>query len=169
MNTNRRNSPRFSLKIPVRLQRLDLLDAMERTVVSSNVSEGGIHFSSTLPLEVGTPLRLFLNMPIQISGKPFSRRCYEGRVIHVNQNGQLSNEHGNEHGIGVAFHCDNVLPTRFEPLGNLSQRAADRMVGYARQGLAFTRNDKILFWGFESVFTPLKQPPSRRQNQRKHL
>ena len=115
MNTNRRNTPRFSIRIPIKVQRLDLLDPIEHTIVSSNVSAGGVYFSSEVPLTVGTPVRLFLDMPEHISGKPSAKRCYEGRVIHVQLNGESSNDCG----VGISFYY--VLATlRLEPIGRLS-------------------------------------------------
>jgi len=105
MNTNCRNTRRFNLTIPVKLQRLDLLDPTEHTMVSSNVSEGGIFVRGEVPLEVGTPVRVFLNMPRQISGKPSAMRCYEGRVAHAHETGHRRNQCG----IGVAFRFYEVL------------------------------------------------------------
>jgi hypothetical protein len=121
MNIKRRNTLRFNLRIPVRLQRLDLLDSMEHTIVSSNISEGGVYFETEVPLKVGTPVRIFLNMPMWVSGRTSARRCYEGIVMHTDRN----REPGKVRGIGVAFHFYSVMAVpRFDPIGRHSTRAA---------------------------------------------
>jgi hypothetical protein len=121
MNTNRRNTQRFNLQIPARFQRLDLLDPAEHTVVSSNISGSGVYFKSEVPLTLGTPMRIFLSMPEQISGEPSGRHCYEGKVVRIDQNSQS----GKRRGVAVSFRLHDAADTgRFELIECVPLRAA---------------------------------------------
>jgi PilZ domain len=101
----RRATPRFDLKVPVRIRSLDQLGTAEHAVTSSNLSMGGIYFPSAFQLKVGNSIRLYLIMPEQIFGKPIVRWCCEGRVIHVLPSGRL----GSILGVGVSFQMYAVL------------------------------------------------------------
>jgi hypothetical protein len=105
MYTTDRTTPRFSLNIPVRVRRLDESGSIEYTVESSNLSEGGMYFSSDVPLELDTPVRAYLVMPEQIFGKPIVRWCCDGRVVHVDP----SDPPRSKLGVGIAFHTYAVL------------------------------------------------------------
>jgi hypothetical protein len=123
MFANHRSTPRFNLKIPVRIRRLDEMGSTEYTVVSSNVSAGGVYFASELQLKVGTPVRVFFRIPEQLFGKPAARWCCEGRVIHTHSNGNP----GNELGTGISFQMYTLLtPARLEATGErLPMRASE--------------------------------------------
>jgi hypothetical protein len=114
MYSSSRTTPRFNLKIPIRIRRLDEMGSAEYTVVSSNVSAGGVYFASDLQLKLGTPVRVYFRIPEQIAGKPAPRWCCEGRVIHVHPSGRL----GKELGIGICFRMYSLLtPSRLEATG----------------------------------------------------
>jgi PilZ domain len=100
MYTSDRTTPRFNLNIPVRVRRLDESGSREYTVETSNLSEGGMYFSSEVQLELDTPVRAYLVMPEQIFGKPIVRWCCNGRVVHLDPSGAP----GNKLGVGIAFH-----------------------------------------------------------------
>jgi hypothetical protein len=83
MFANRRTTPRFNLNIPIRIRRIDQLGSIERTVLSSNVSAGGVYFASELQLEPGIPVRMYFTVPTPIFGMPAARWCCEGRVVYT--------------------------------------------------------------------------------------
>jgi hypothetical protein len=114
MYSSSRATPRFNLKIPIRIRRLDEVGSAEHTVMSSNVSAGGVYFASDLQLKLGTPVRVYFRIPEQIAGKPVPRWCCEGRVTHVHSSGRL----GKELGIGICFQLYSLLtPSRLEATG----------------------------------------------------
>jgi PilZ domain len=105
MYASDRATPRFNLNVPVRLRRLDEVGSIEHTVETSNLSEGGMYFSSDIQLEMDTPVRAYLEMPEQIFGKPTVRWCCDGRVVHLDPSGPP----GTKLGVGIAFHTYAVL------------------------------------------------------------
>jgi hypothetical protein len=100
-----RTTPRFDLNIPVRVRRLDESGSVEYSVETSNLSEGGMYFSSDVQLEMDTPVRAYLVMPEQIFGKPLVRWCCDGRVVRLDP----SDPPGSKLGVGIAFHTYAVL------------------------------------------------------------
>jgi hypothetical protein len=117
-----RAMPRFSFNVPARVRRLDQIGSTEYCVITSNLSVGGMCFSSEVELPVHTPVRAFLMMPGQIFGEPLLRWRCDGRVVHVT----LSGPPGNRLGIGVTFHTYSVLNgARPEPM---DQRGSLRLV-----------------------------------------
>jgi PilZ domain len=123
MFSSSRTTPRFNLKIPIRIRRLDEMGSPEHTVVSSNVSAGGVYFASDLQLKLGTPVRVYFRIPEQIAGKHVPRWCCEGRVIHVHSSGRS----GKELGIGISFQVYSLLTdARLEATGErLPMRASN--------------------------------------------
>ena len=105
MYTSDRSTPRFNLNVPVRLRRLDESGSIEYTVETSNLSEGGMYFSSDIQLELDTPVRAYLEMPEQVFGKPVVRWYCDGRVVHLDP----SDPPGSSLGVGIAFHTYAVL------------------------------------------------------------
>jgi hypothetical protein len=105
MFTHDRTTPRFDLSIPVRVRRLDESGSTEYTVETSNLSEGGMYFSSDIQLEMDTPVRAYLVMPEQIFGVPLVRWCCDGRVVRLDP----SDPPGSRLGVGIAFHTYAVL------------------------------------------------------------
>ena len=105
MYARERSEPRFNLAVPVRLRRLDEIGSTEYGVASSNLSVGGMYFSSNVQLEVNTPVRASLVLPEQIFGKPILRWQCDGRVARVS----LSGPPGNRLGVGIWFHTYAVL------------------------------------------------------------
>jgi hypothetical protein len=105
MYTCQRTEPRFNLAVPVRLRRLDEIGSTEYGVASSNLSVGGMYFSSNVQLEVNAPVRAYLVLPEEIFGKPILRWRCEGRVVHV----ALSGPPGNRLGVGIWFHTYTML------------------------------------------------------------
>lgn len=93
----RRLSPRYKLKIPLRIQPVDEPRAPEQSAESSDVSARGIYFVSELPFQVGTPLQIVLRMPQEVTGKFSAEWNCRGRVVRTDS----GIEPGGKPGIGV--------------------------------------------------------------------
>jgi hypothetical protein len=130
MYARRRIAPRFNLKVPVRLRRLDQIGSIEHTLLSSNASAGGVYLPSDLQLDIGTGVRVYLVIPEEISGKPEARWCCEGRVVHTHP----SDLFGNGRGLGLWFETSIMLPAnRRDPFLEV---VADSPGGIRTAGLA---------------------------------
>jgi hypothetical protein len=105
MYANHRTTPRFNLKIPIRIRRIDQSGSTEHTVLSSNVSAGGVYFASELHFEPGIPVRMYFTVPEPIFGKPAARWCCEGRVIYT----LLTGHHGNGLAGGISFQTHTLV------------------------------------------------------------
>lgn len=105
MYANHRTTPRFNLKIPIRIRRLDEMGSTEYTVLSSNVSAGGVYFAGELQFEPGMPVRMYFTVPEPIFGKPAARWCCEGRVIYT----LLTGLQGNGLAAGISFQTHTLL------------------------------------------------------------
>jgi hypothetical protein len=99
MRLRDRSTPRFNLNVSVRVRRLDESGSIEHTFETSNLSKGGMCFSSDVRLELETPVRAYLAMPEQIFGKPILRWCCDGRVVHLDSSGPA----GSRLGVGISF------------------------------------------------------------------
>ncbi len=108
MYASHRATPRFNINIPVRIRRLDQFSSIEYCVESSNLSAGGMYFSSDIQLELDTPVRAYLIMPEEIFGMPTLRWCCDSRVVHVHPSGTPTNASG----VGLSFCTYAVLSTR---------------------------------------------------------
>jgi PilZ domain len=106
MYANHRTTPRFNLKIPIRIRRIDQSGSTEYTVLSSNVSAGGVYFASELQFEAGMLVRMYFTVPEPIFGKPAARWCCEGRVIYT----LVTDQRGNGLAGGVSFQTHSLLP-----------------------------------------------------------
>ena len=105
MCTRDRTTPRFNLSIPVRVRWLSNNRTIEYSVETSNLSLGGMYFSSELRLELDTPVRAYFQMPEQIFGKYLGRWCCDGSVVHLAPNRAL----GKRPGVGISFRTYAVL------------------------------------------------------------
>jgi Tfp pilus assembly protein PilZ len=113
----RRRAERLDLKIQIRVSVLHST-APEQSIDSLNVSAGGVYFTTNLPMLKGTPVRLFLRLPEQITHKlPIDWVCM-GHVVHTEPvgsgNGLL--------GVGVQFDCYEVVPP-VEPLAGQNKNS----------------------------------------------
>jgi hypothetical protein len=99
MYQNHRATTRFNLNVAIRIRRLDQMGSIEHTVICSNISAGGVYFSSDVQLNLDTPVRLYLMMPEQVFGRGTGRWRCEGRVIHIHP----STRPGGELGVGLSF------------------------------------------------------------------
>jgi hypothetical protein len=128
MFVNHRTTPRFNLKIPIRIRRIDQLGSTEYTVLSSNVSAGGAYFESELQLEPGTPVRMYFTVSEPIFAMPAARWCCEGRVIYT----LLTHHEGYGRATGISFQTHRLVTGA--PLESIEQpyNAIHRQ---SRQGL----------------------------------
>jgi hypothetical protein len=102
---DRRFTPRHKLQIPLVIQPLAGSNAGSQTTESTDVSIRGFYFSSDESLEIGTPVKVLLRMPEQITGRPSPKWSCMGRVVRVDASGG----HDGRRGIGVEIHYYDVL------------------------------------------------------------
>jgi len=86
----RRYDTRVNIRVPFRFRVLNSPDAFEHTAESENISQRGILFATALPLKVGTPLEVSLQMPQELAGKSSSDVKCVARVVHVQPNAFLA-------------------------------------------------------------------------------
>jgi hypothetical protein len=84
-STNRRTEARVSVRIPIRFRPITDPPSAEQSAESVNVSQHGLLFSTTYPLEVGEKVEIFLRMPRELSQNLVQVR-WKARVVHVRQN-----------------------------------------------------------------------------------
>jgi len=102
---DRRFTPRHKLQIPLVIQSLTGSHAPSQNTESTDLSIRGFYFSSDESLEIGTPVKVLLRMPEQITGKPSPEWSCMGRVVRVDPDGGPNGRRG----IGVEIHYYDVL------------------------------------------------------------
>jgi PilZ domain len=82
--SERRQLERHRLRIPLRFRSIGLAgDKSEHFTEALNVSRGGFFFVTSAPLQVGMPIEVTLNMPVEVTGgRPDLTRC-RARVVHA--------------------------------------------------------------------------------------
>ena len=93
----RRYTPRYKLKIPLRVQPLGASKTPAQSFESANVSARGVYFASDLPFQIGTPLQISFRMPEEITGRILPEWNCTGRVVRID----AGTEPSNMAGIGV--------------------------------------------------------------------
>lgn len=80
----RRDIPRYSVRIPLRFREVGLAsNGSEHRTESLNISRRGLFFASDTELQVGTPIEILLRMPREVTGLlTVEARCF-GRVVHA--------------------------------------------------------------------------------------
>jgi hypothetical protein len=96
---DRRASPRFALKIPVRFYCSDVARGEEIAAHAVNISRTGLYLSSPKRLAVGSALALRLQVPIEISGSAFRELRCTGRVVY---------EHESSGGLGYGVQIEQA-------------------------------------------------------------
>ena len=100
----RRLTPRYNLKIPLRIRPVDTPRSPVRLAESSNVSARGIYFFSDLPFQVGTALQIVFRMPEEVTGEtPREWNC-RGHVVRTDTDAQSCRKAG----IGVEIQSYEV-------------------------------------------------------------
>jgi PilZ domain len=93
----RRIDTRVNITVPFRFRVLNNPGATEQVAESINISQRGLLFATTIPLNVGTPLEVSLKIPKELAGPVSTEvRCL-ARVVHV----QPSAFFGGKAGIGL--------------------------------------------------------------------
>jgi hypothetical protein len=93
----RRYTPRYNLKIPLKIKPLGASKVPAQSVESANVSARGIYFASALPFQIGASLQISFRMPEEVTGKISPEWNCRGRVVRVDASTQPSGMAG----IGV--------------------------------------------------------------------
>ena len=93
----RRIDTRINLNVPLRFRVLNIPNSQELTGESINISQRGILFATAIPLLIGTPLEVSLEMPREMAGHAASELKCVARVVHVEPNAFL----GGKAGIGL--------------------------------------------------------------------
>ena len=101
----RRYTPRFKMHIPLRIRPVASSETPSHAVESSDISLRGVYFSTDLPLIVGSPIHLFLQMPEEITGKALINWCCTCRVVRVDHASLPSRKAG----VGVEIQYYEVL------------------------------------------------------------
>jgi PilZ domain len=79
----RRIDTRVNIRVPFRFRVLNVPGSPEQAAESENISQRGILFATTFPLQVGTPLEVSLEMPQELAGQTSSDVKCVARVVHI--------------------------------------------------------------------------------------
>ena len=79
----RRKDTRMNIRVPFRFRVLNPLGLPEQAAESENISQQGIFFATSFPLDVGTPLEVSLTMPRQLAGQISNDMRCVARVVRV--------------------------------------------------------------------------------------
>ena len=79
----RRNNPRVNACVAMRFRVLDNPDLMEQKAESQNMSQNGLYFETSAPLQIGMPMELTLRIPHDLAHKVSSEIVCIGRVVRV--------------------------------------------------------------------------------------
>jgi c-di-GMP-binding flagellar brake protein YcgR len=112
-SVDRRNDPRVNACVPVRFRVLDQPDMAEQKAESQNMSQHGIYFVTSAPLQIGMPMELTLRIPHDLGQRISSEVVCVGRVVRVQPVDK------GEGMLGVGIHID-----RFETKLQVQERWA---------------------------------------------
>lgn len=102
--SDRRFARRYSVGLPMRFKPWNS-GAPEETVCVSNVSERGLFFETVCPPPVGSALKMWLEMPPEVTGvAPVEWSCL-GTVVHT----RPVNSDPNRIGVGVRLEFYEAL------------------------------------------------------------
>jgi hypothetical protein len=101
----RRFTPRHKLEIPLTIQFLSVPEEPPQQTQSTDVSIRGVCFATGQSLEIGTPVKVLLRMPEQVTGRASPAWSCMGRVVRVDRTAGPNGERG----IGVELHYYDVL------------------------------------------------------------
>jgi Tfp pilus assembly protein PilZ len=115
IQSERRITPRYNRKTPLSFHKLDALSERVQCVRALNISSRGIYFATSVPMAVGEPIEILLEMPKRITGLVTGMRRFTARVTHV----EPIHSPDGDSGIGVQLlYYENDLP--------LSENTPDR-------------------------------------------
>jgi hypothetical protein len=105
-SSNRRAEDRIELRMPIRFRPITDPPSAEQSAESVNISEHGLCFATSCPLQVGERVEIYLRMPRELSQNLIQVR-WSGRVVHVAPNGADGKQ-----GIGVVVETWEPLAER---------------------------------------------------------
>jgi len=111
--TDRRRDLRVNARVAMRFRVLNNPTLPEHLAESENMSQNGIYFLTSVPLEIGMPVELSLRIPHNLAQKITTEVMCVGRVVHV----RPISKPGGISGIGLHFE-------RFEARTAAGQRMA---------------------------------------------
>ena len=79
---DRRKAPRFAVSIPLRV-RLGHDAAPEELIASINLSERGVFFETSSPVQKGLAVHLSFEMPEEVTGVPAIQWNCAGEIVRV--------------------------------------------------------------------------------------
>lgn len=101
-SNNRRIEERIAVRMPIRFRPITDPPSAELSAESVNISEHGLFFSTTCPLEVGEEVEIYLRMPRELSNNLVQVR-WSARVVHVEHHGELGK-------TGIGVHVETYAP-----------------------------------------------------------
>lgn len=105
--SERRVTPRYSRKTPLSFHKLDALSEQVQCARAINISSRGIYFVTSVPMSVGEPIEILLEMPKHVTGLVTGMRRFTARVAHVESVGSPEGHAG----IGVQLlYYEHDLP-----------------------------------------------------------
>ncbi|HWF12423.1 MAG TPA: PilZ domain-containing protein [Candidatus Acidoferrales bacterium] len=106
-STDRRTDPRVNACVPMRFRVLDKPEMTEQQGESQNMSQHGIYFLTTAPLQIGMPMELTLRIPHDLGQRISSEVVCVGRVVRVQP------IESKEEMLGVGIHIER-FETKFQ-------------------------------------------------------
>ena len=104
---DRRTDPRVNASVPLRFRVLDKPELAEQKAESQNMSQHGIFFLTSAPLQIGMPIEVTLRIPHDLGQRVSSEVVGVGRVVRV------QSLDGDEGKLGVGIHIER-FDTKFQ-------------------------------------------------------
>jgi Tfp pilus assembly protein PilZ len=97
--SERRNTRRLIMKVPLKFRPVLAPDDPEREAASMNICNHGVYFATDQAVPKGMMIQVHLRMPREVVGDDVMEWCFTGRVAHVEPLGAASDKSG----VGVQF------------------------------------------------------------------
>jgi hypothetical protein len=98
-------TPRFEMRIPVRIRVLNSGAEASLSTESLNVSATGLLFSTYARYESGTPVEMLFRMPEEITGQSANHWRCTGQVVRIEERETPTSRFD----VGVKFYCYEVI------------------------------------------------------------
>jgi hypothetical protein len=119
----RRNDARVNIRVPFRFRVLSIPGSPQQLAESVNISQRGILFGTTFPLQVGTPLEVFFEMPRELAGQTSSDVNCVARVVRVQHDAFLGGK------AGIGLHIEGYQARTAAGVGRGEISGRDRLFG----------------------------------------
>jgi PilZ domain len=96
-SSERRHDTRVHIRVPLHFRLLESPGSADHAGESENISQRGIYFATNVPLKVGAPVEVSLQMPKELTGGAGSEVKCMARVVHIQPDSFL----GGKAGIGM--------------------------------------------------------------------